>query len=199
MPAQTPNVNLPSAGTAGAFSMLLFNSSVSKLLSVELTALETDSKGKVISSPRVVTSDQTEALIETGTEVPYQEASSSGATSVAFKKATLSLSVKPQITPDDKVIMDIKVNKDSVGTLYAGVPSIDTNKVKTQVLVENGGTVVIGGVYAQTQTNGVDKVPLLGDIPVLGYFFRRSAKVDNKSELLVFITPKIIQEAMSLR
>jgi type IV pilus assembly protein PilQ len=199
MPAQTPNVNLPSAGTAGAFSMLLFNSSVSKLLSVELTALETDSKGKVISSPRVVTSDQTEALIETGTEVPYQEASSSGATSVAFKKATLSLSVKPQITPDDKVIMDIKVNKDSVGTLYAGVPSIDTNKVNTQVLVENGGTVVIGGVYAQTQTNGVDKVPLLGDIPVLGYFFRRSAKVDNKSELLVFITPKIIQDAMSLR
>jgi type IV pilus assembly protein PilQ len=199
MPAATPNVNLPSAGTAGAFSMLLFNSSVSKLLSVELTALETDSKGKVISSPRVVTSDQTEALIETGTEVPYQEASSSGATSVAFKKATLSLSVKPQITPDDKVIMDIKVNKDSVGTLYAGVPSIDTNKVNTQVLVENGGTVVIGGVYAQTQTSGVDKVPLLGDIPVLGYFFRRSAKVDNKSELLVFITPKIIQDAMSLR
>ena len=199
MPAATPNVNLPSAGTAGAFSMLLFNSSVSKLLSVELTALETDSKGKVISSPRVVTSDQTEALIETGTEVPYQEASSSGATSVSFKKATLSLSVKPQITPDDKVIMDIKVNKDSVGTLYAGVPSIDTNKVNTQVLVENGGTVVIGGVYAQTQTNGVDKVPLLGDIPVLGYFFRRSAKVDNKSELLVFITPKIIQDAMSLR
>ncbi|HTN93971.1 MAG TPA: type IV pilus secretin PilQ family protein, partial [Gallionella sp.] len=194
----TPNVNLPIAGAAGTFSMLLFNSSVTKLLSLELTALETDSKGKVISSPRVVTSDQTEALIETGTEIPYQQASSSGATNVAFKKATLSLAVKPQITPDDNVIMDIKVNKDSVGTLYAGVPSIDTNAVTTQVLVENGGTVVIGGVYAQTQTDGASKVPLLGDIPGLGFLFRSTNKVDNKSELLVFITPKIIQNALSL-
>lgn len=198
MPAATPYVNLPSAGTAGAFSMLLFNSSVSKLLSVELTALETDSKGKVISSPRVVTSDQTEATIATGTEIPYQQASSSGATNVAFKAATLSLAVKPQITPDNNVIMDIKVSKDSVGQLYAGVPSIDTNSVVTQVLVENGGTVVIGGVYQQQQSDGVNKVPLLGDIPVLGYLFRSTAKLDNKSELLVFITPKIIQEAMSL-
>ena len=197
--AATPNVNLPSAGTAGAFSMLLFNSSVSKLLSVELTALETDSKGKVISSPRVVTSDQTEATIATGTEIPYQQASSSGATNVSFKSATLSLSVKPQITPDDNIIMDIKVNKDSVGTLYAGVPSINTNSVTTQVLVENGGTVVIGGVYLQQQSDGVNKVPLLGDIPVLGYLFRSTAKLDNKSELLVFITPKIIKDAMSLR
>ena len=195
----TPNVNLPSAGTAGAFSMLLFNSSVSKLLSVELSALETDSKGKVISSPRVVTSDQTEATIATGTEIPYQQASSSGATNVAFKSATLSLSVKPQITPDDNIIMDIKVNKDSVGQLYAGVPSINTNTVTTQVLVENGGTVVIGGVYLQQQSDGVNKVPLLGDIPVLGFLFRSSAKLDNKSELLVFITPKIIKDAMSLR
>ena len=198
-PVNNPNVNLPSAGTAGAFSMLLFNSSLSKLLSIELTALETDSKGKVISSPRVVTSDQTEATISTGTEVPYQQASSSGATNIAFKAATLSLSVKPQITPDDNVIMDIKVNKDSVGTLYAGVPSIDTNKVTTQVLVENGGTVVIGGVYSQVQSAGVNKVPLLGDIPVLGYLFRSSAKIDNKSELLIFITPKIIKDAMNLR
>jgi type IV pilus assembly protein PilQ len=199
MPANTPNVNLPSAGAAGTFSMLLFNSSVSKLLSVELTALEADSKGKVISSPRVVTSDQTEATIATGTEIPYQQASSSGATNVAFKSATLSLSVKPQITPDDNIIMDIKVNKDSVGQLYAGVPSINTNKVTTQVLVENGGTVVIGGVYLQQQSNGVNKVPLLGDIPVLGFLFRNKAKLDNKSELLVFITPKIIKDAMSLR
>ncbi len=198
-PVNTPNVNLPSAGTAGAFSMLLFNSSMSKLLSVELTALETDSKGKVISSPRVVTSDQTEATIATGTEVPYQQASSSGATNVAFKAATLSLSVKPQITPDDNVIMDIKVNKDSVGTLYAGVPSIDTNRVTTQVLVENGGTVVIGGVFSQVQSDGVNKVPFLGDIPFLGALFRSSAKIDNKGELLIFITPKIIKEAMNLR
>src|SRR5450759_3426989 len=199
MPANLPNVNLPSAGTAGAFSMLLFNNSLSKLLSVELTALETDSKGKVISSPRVVTSDQTEASIETGTEIPYQQASSSGATAVAFQNAVLSLSVKPQITPDDNIIMDIKVNKDSVGQLYSGIPSIDTNKVNTQVLVENGGTVVIGGVYSQTQSNGVSKVPLLGDIPVLGYLFRSTAALDNKSELLVFITPKIIKEALNLR
>lgn len=199
LPINLPNVNLPSAGTAGAFSMLLFNNSLSKLLSVELSALETDSKGKVISSPRVVTSDKTEATISTGTQVPYQQASSSGATNVAFKAATLSLSVKPQITPDDNVIMDIKVNKDSVGTLYAGVPSIDTNAVTTQVLVENGGTVVIGGVYSQVESTGVNKVPLLGDIPVLGYFFRSTAKLDNKSELLIFITPKIMKDAMSLR
>ncbi len=199
MPANTPNVNLPSAGTAGAFSMLLFNNNVSKLLSVELTALETDSMGKVISSPRVVTADQTEALIETGTEIPYQEATSSGATSVAFKKATLSLTVKPQITPDDNIIMDIKVNKDSVGQLYAGVPSIETNKVNTQVLVENGGTVVIGGVYQQQESNGENKVPVLGDIPGLGYLFRSTAKLNNKSELLVFITPKIIQDSLNLR
>ncbi|HEY0665451.1 MAG TPA: type IV pilus secretin PilQ [Gallionella sp.] len=199
MPAATPNVNLPSAGTAGAFSMLLFNNTLSKVLSVELTALETDSKGKVISSPRVVTADQTEALIETGTEIPYQQATSSGATSVSFKKATLSLGVKPQITPDDHVIMDIKVNKDSVGQLYAGVPSIDTNKVNTQVLVENGGTVMIGGVYSQVTNKGVDKVPFLGDIPLLGYFFRSKSNIDNKSELLVFITPRIMQDAMNLR
>jgi type IV pilus assembly protein PilQ len=199
MPANTPNVNLPSAGTAGTFSMLLFNNSLSKLLSVELTALETDSKGKVISSPRVVTADKAEATIEAGTELPYLQASSSGAANVAFKKAVLSLKVKPQITPEGNVIMDIKVNKDSVGQLFSGIPSIDTNNVTTQVLVENGGTVVIGGVYTQTQSNGESKVPLLGDIPVLGYLFRSSAKLDNKSELLVFITPKIMSEALSLR
>lgn len=195
----TPNVNLPATGAAGTFSFMLFNSSLTKMLSLELTALETDGQGKIISSPRVVTSDKTEAMIETGTEVPYQQASSSGATNVAFKKATLSLSVKPQITPDDNVIMDIKVNKDSVGQLYAGVPSIDTNKVNTQVLVENGGTVVIGGVYTQVATDGVDKVPVLGDIPVLGYLFRRSSKIDDKSELLIFITPKIMKDEMNLR
>ena len=197
-PAQLPNVNLPTAGAAGVFSMLLFNSSLSKLLSVELSALETDSKGKVISSPRVVTSDKTEAVIETGTEIPYAVSASNGATTIAFKSATLNLTVKPQITPDENIIMDIKVNKDSVGVIYAGVPSIDTNKVSTQVLVENGGTVVIGGVYSQVETNGENKVPLLGDIPVLGNLFKSSAKLDNKSELLIFITPKIMKDTVVL-
>ena len=199
LPAATPNVNLPSAGTAGAFSLLLFNSRMSKVLSIELTALENDGNGKVVSSPRVVTSDQTEALIETGAEIPYQEASSSGATTVSFKRATLSLTVKPQITPDNNVIMDLKVNKDSAGTIYAGIPSINTNKVNTQVLVENGGTVVIGGVYIQEKRDFNDKVPFLGDIPLLGYLFRSSAKLENKNELLVFITPKIMSETLNLR
>jgi type IV pilus assembly protein PilQ len=198
LPANTPNVNLPTAGAAGAFSMLLFNSSLSKLLSVELSALETDSKGKVISSPRVVTSDKTEAVIETGTEIPYATSASNGATTISFKSATLNLTVKPQITPDENVIMDIKVNKDSVGQIFAGVPSIDTNKVATQVLVENGGTVVIGGVYSQVENSGENKVPLLGDLPVLGNLFKSSTKLDNKSELLIFITPKIMKDAMGL-
>jgi type IV pilus assembly protein PilQ len=198
-PINLPNVNLPSAGTAGNFSMLLFNSSVSKILSVELSALETDSQGKIISSPRVVTSDQTEATISSGTEIPYQQATSSGATSVSFAQAALSLAVKPQITPDNNVIMDIKVNKDSVGQLYAGVPSINTNKVDTQVLVENGGTVVIGGIYTQETSDGVNKVPMLGDLPIIGFLFRSTAKLQNKSELLVFISPKIINDEMSLR
>jgi type IV pilus assembly protein PilQ len=199
MPANLPSVNLPSSATAGTFSMLLFNSGASKVLSLELTALESDSKGKIISSPRVVTSDQTEATVSTGTEIPYQQASSSGATNVSFKDATLSLKVKPQITPDDNVIMDIKVNKDSVGQIYSGVPSINTNEVDTQVLVENGGTVVIGGVYQQTLSDGIQKVPFFGDIPILGNLFRNDAKINNKDELLVFITPKIIKQSVGLR
>lgn len=198
--ANTPNVNLPAAAAAGTFSMLLFNRGLSKLLSVELTALETDGKGKIISSPRVVTADKVEATIEQGTEVPYQQASSSGATTTAFKKATLSLKVTPQITPDDNIMMDVNVTKDSVGAAtFNGVPTIDTNKVNTQVLVENGGTVVIGGVYAQTDTTTVNKVPVLGDVPVLGGLFRKTNRVDNKSELLIFISPKIMQDALNLR
>jgi type IV pilus assembly protein PilQ len=198
--ANANNVNLPVTNPAGTFSMILFNAAATKLLSLELTALETDSKGKIISSPRVVTADKVEATIEQGTEVPYQQASSSGATATAFKKATLSLKVKPQITPDDNVMMDVNVTKDSVGaTTYNGVPTIDTNKVSTQVLVENGGTVVIGGVYAQTDTTAVNKVPVLGDVPVLGGLFRSTTRVDNKSELLIFISPKIMKDGLGLR
>lgn len=194
------NVNLPAAGAAGTFSMILFNAAATKLLNLELTALETDTKGKIVSSPRVVTADKVEATIEQGTEVPYQQASSSGATNTAFKKATLSLKVTPQITPDDNVIMDVNVTKDSVGAAtFNGVPTIDTNKVQTQVLVENGGTVVIGGVYAQTDTLTTNKVPVLGDVPVLGGLFRSTNRTDNKSELLIFISPKIMKDALNLR
>ena len=195
---QSAGVTAPVAGV-GNLTAVLFNAANTRLLTLQLQALETDSKGKIISSPRVVTADKTEALIETGTEVPYLQASSSGAANVAFKLATLSLRVKPQITPDDNVILDVKINKDSVGQLYAGIPSIDTNKVNTQVLVENGGTVVIGGVYTQTQNSADNKVPLLGDIPLLGYFFRSTNKIDNKNELLVFITPKIMKDTLNIK
>jgi type IV pilus assembly protein PilQ len=195
------NVNLPFATTAaGTFSMTLFNAAATKLLNLQLTALETDSTGKIISSPRVVTADQVEATIEQGTEVPYQEASSSGAATTSFKKASLILKVKPQITPDDNVIMDVNVAKDSIGAeRFHEVPNIDTNKVITQVLVENGGTVVIGGVYTQNLSDAFTKVPVLGDVPVVGWLFRQNVKSDNKSELLIFITPRIVKDAMNLR
>lgn len=203
-PQVTAGVSAPVANAVGNLTTLLFNRAGTQVLSLQLQALETDSKGKIISSPRVVTADNSDALIETGTEIPYLQSSSSGATTVAFKKATLSLNVKPQITPDDNVIMDLKVNKDSVGQLFAGpngaqIPSINTNKVSTQVLVENGGTVVIGGVYAQVEADDVNKVPLLGDIPVIGFLFKNKVKSDKKSELLVFITPKIMKETLNLK
>lgn len=203
-PQVTAGVTAPVANAVGNLTTLLFNRAGTQVLSLQLQALETDSKGKIISSPRVVTADNSDALIETGTEIPYLQVSSSGATNVAFKKATLSLSVKPQITPDDNVIMDLKVNKDSVGPLFAGangaqIPSINTNKVNTQVLVENGGTVVIGGVYAQVEADDINKVPVLGDIPVIGYLFKNRVKSDKKSELLVFITPKIMKDTLNLK
>ncbi|MEW6313122.1 MAG: type IV pilus secretin PilQ [Pseudomonadota bacterium] len=192
------NVSLPATGLnnlpAGVFSLMLFNAASTRILNLELTALESDNKGKIISSPRVVTADQIEAIIEQGTEIPYQQSTSSGATSVTFKKATLSLKVKPQITPEDNVIMDLEVHKDApTGTTGA----VDTKQIKTQVLVENGGTVVIGGVYTQDQDNTETKVPLLGDIPVLGYLFKNTAKRDNKTELLIFVTPKILKDVLS--
>lgn len=198
----TPNVNLPVGGAAGTFSLMLFNSNLTKMLSLELTALETDGQGKIISSPRVVTADKVEANIEQGTEVPYLQASSSGAANVAFKKAVLSLKVTPQITPDDNVMMKVNVSKDSVdtaGAVAGGAPSIKTNKVDTQVLVENGGTVVIGGVYIQDEGTSVTKVPVLGDVPVLGGLFRSTLRRDDKTELLIFISPKIMKDALSLR
>ena len=140
-----------------------------------------------------------EATIESGTEIPYLQASSSGATTVAFKKAVLSLKVKPQITPDDNIMMDIKVNKDSRGADTLAGPAIDTKQISTQVLVENGGTVVIGGIYEHSLREDVSKVPLLGDIPVLGNLFKKRSNVDDKRELLIFVTPKILKESLNLK
>jgi len=200
---QSLSVNLPATAIAGfnpaAFSLLLFNSAGTKFLNLELSALQADSKGKIISSPRVVTADQVEASIEQGTEIPYQQATASGATSVQFKKATLSLKVKPQITPDDNVIMTLDVHKDRVGQDTRSGPSIDTKQVTTQVLVENGGTVVIGGIYEQEERSETRKVPALGDVPVIGFLFKQNQRKDDKTELLVFISPKIIKDTLATR
>jgi len=197
-----PGVSLPStAASPGQFSFTLFNSAATKFLSLEISALESDGKGKIVASPRVLTADQVEALIEQGEEIPYLQASSSGATNVAFKKVVLSLKVKPSITPDGRILMAVDVNKDQPNTRNTGGfgVAIDTRHVKTEVLVENGGTVVIGGIFEETVQNAVAKVPLLGDLPVLGALFRRKDDTDNKSELLVFLTPRIVSEAATLR
>ena len=196
------NVSLPASGlngfNAGSIAAVLYNRNFTRFISLELSALEADGTGKVISSPRVLTGDKVEALIEQGTMLPYQSATSSGATSVSFVKANLSLKVKPQITPDGNIIMDLDVSNDSVGATTAAGIAIDTKHVKTQVLVENGGTVVIGGIYVQTVSKSVTKVPLFGDIPVLGNLFKNTAKSDNKTELLVFITPRIVDDRLSI-
>jgi len=199
-------VNLPatlssqqSGQQAGQFSLVLFNRSQTRFVNLEITALESDGRGKTISSPRVVTANQVEALIEQGTELPYQQATSSGATSISFRKATLSLKVRPQITPDGNVVLDVDVNKDNVGISTPAGFAIDTRHVKTSVLIENGGTVVIGGIYIQEQTNNVNKVPLLGDLPGVGPLFRNTQRIDNKTELLVFLTPRIVEERLTVR
>jgi type IV pilus assembly protein PilQ len=197
------NSNMPAPGLGGIlpgqFSMILMNESLSKFLNLEITALQADGKGKIISSPRVVTADNVEAIIEQGTEIPYQQATSSGATSVSFRKATLSLKVKPQITPNDNIIMKLNVNKDSVGANTSAGPAIDTKQVSTEVLVENGGTVGLGGIYTQDEASTVTKVPMLGDIPVLGIFFRQDLKRNDKRELLIFVTPKVVKETPGMR
>ncbi len=200
---QSYSVNMPATGIGGfnpgSIALSIFHANSSRFLNLELSALEADGGGKVISNPRVVTADQVEATIEQGTEIPYQQATSSGATSVSFKKATLSLKVKPQITPDDNIIMDLKVNKDSVGTTTTAGPSIDTKQVATQVLVENGGTVVIGGIYTQDKRDTTTKVPVLGDIPVVGFLFKNRTAWDNKTELLIFVTPKIVKDGFNIQ
>jgi len=203
VPSDTLNVNLPAAGlsgfNAGVFSFLLFNQAMTKFLNLEISALEADGKGKIISSPRVLTADQVEAVIEQGTEIPYQQATSSGATAVSFRSATLSLKVKPQITPDGNIIMTLDVNKDAPGqTTPAGV-QISTKHVKTEVLVENGGTVVIGGIFEQTERNDTTQVPFFGSLPYIGWLFKNNQKSIDKAELLVFVTPRIVDERLTVR
>ncbi|BCO32538.1 fimbrial assembly protein PilQ [Thiohalobacter sp. COW1] len=188
-------VDLPVGDAAGALNLLVGRVG-RDLLRLELSAMQAEGRGEVLSNPRVITSNQHEATIQQGVEIPYQEASSSGATSVSFKEAVLELNVTPQITPDDRIIMDLRVSKDSVGQVFAGVPSINTRNVETQVLVDNGDTVVLGGIYEQTLLNEVDKVPFFGDLPGVGVLFRQTRKQDDKSELLIFVTPKIIKQSL---
>jgi type IV pilus assembly protein PilQ len=200
---QNLSVNLPAApvgnaGAAGTIALLVSNT-LTGTLQLELSALEADGKGKVISSPRVMTANNVEALIEQGTQLPYQQATSSGATSVSFVKANLSLKVKPQITPDGNIVMALDINNDSVGQSTNAGFAIDTKHVQTQVLVENGGTVVIGGIYTQTLQTTITKVPFFGDLPGVGFLFRNDSRTDNKTELLVFITPKILEQRISQR
>ncbi len=196
------NVNLPVAGAAGQLALTLINLGSGNLINLELSALEADTLGKVISSPRVVTADNQKAHIEQGTDIPYiiQGTTSTNAT-VQFKKAVLSLDVTPQITPDNRIIMTVEIHKDSVGQIIniAGsqYPSIDTKNVTTLIAVNNGDTAVIGGIYEETLTNSVTKVPFLGDIPILGYAFKQTGKDIEKTELLIFLTPRIIKESVT--
>lgn len=196
-------VQLPGVGQNGypaaTFAVSLFSSSLTRLLNLEISAAEADGKGKIVSSPRIVTADQVKALIEQGTELPYQQATSSGATSIAFRKANLKLEVTPQITPEGNIILNVNVNKDSVGRSTANGFAIDTKHIQTQVMVENGGTVVIGGIFEQTDREDETKVPLLGDIPVLGNLFKTKTRTANKSELLVFLTPRTLTNGAPLR
>ncbi|MBI4807543.1 MAG: type IV pilus secretin PilQ [Nitrosomonadales bacterium] len=193
------NVNLPGASSGfGGLTLTLFNAAATKTLTLELNASATDGTSKNIASPRVVTADKTEANIESGVEIPYLQASSSGATNVAFKKAVLSLQVTPQITPEDHVSMKVQVKQDTVGVIYFGIPSINTKKVNTDVLVDNGGTVVIGGIYTQSETDDVRGVTGLKDIPILGWLFKTDTTTKDKKELLVFITPKILKETLGM-
>ncbi|QEA13681.1 type IV pilus secretin PilQ [Comamonas flocculans] len=196
-------VNLPaklSGDTSpGSFALSIFNAAANRFLSLELSALEADGQGKIISSPRLITADQTKALIEQGTEYPYSVTAPNGATTIAFKKAVLKLEVSPQITPEGNIILNLDVNKDSRGEDTGQGVAIDTKHITTQVLVENGGTVVIGGIFEMEDTSQVNKVPFLGDVPIVGNLFKNTTKTAEKREMLVFITPKVISERGPIR
>ena len=193
-------VNLPVTAPSGGLNLLVGKVGT-YLLQLELTAMQTEGRGELVSSPRLITSDQTQATIKQGVEIPYQEATSSGATKVAFKEALLKLDVTPHITPDDRVRMDLVISKDNpdFSRVVLGVPPIDTRKIETTVLVDNGETVVLGGVFERTKTSNTEKVPFFGDIPYAGVLFRRNEKVDNNNELLIFVTPKILKETLTVR
>jgi type IV pilus assembly protein PilQ len=194
-----PASNLGAANSAASFAVSLFSAAANRFLNLEISALEADGKGKVVSSPRVVTADQIKALIEQGTELPYQVATASGATSIAFRKANLKLEVTPQITPEGNILLDLDVTKDTVGQSTPAGLAINTKHIKTQVLVENGGTVVIGGIFELTETEDETKVPFLGDLPGVGNLFKSRTKTTNKQEMLVFITPKMISDRAAAR
>jgi type IV pilus assembly protein PilQ len=198
---QRYNVNLPVPSPAGSFALGILGSNY--IVDLELSAAQAETRAEVISSPRVITANQKEATIETGTEIPYQQSASSGATTISFKKAVLSLKVTPQITPDNRIILDLDVKKDSIGTITVAsggvnVPSIDTKEIVTQVLMNDGQTVVLGGVLETQHRDDQTKVPLLGDIPVLGALFKEQTKINNKDELLIFVTPKIVREGVNV-
>ena len=196
------NVNVPIANAAGRFSLALLKSDY--LVDLELTALEAEGRGEIISTPRVITANQSEAIIKQGVEIPYQQSASSGATTIQFKEAVLELVVTPQITPDNNIIMDLRVSKDNVGEIISTgglggtVPSIDTRSIETQVLVADGQTVVLGGIYETERRETIKKVPILGDIPFVGALFRSKQRVNNKAELLIFVTPRILEDGATI-
>ena len=191
-------VNLPASlsnvSSVGSFALSIFNSAANRFLTLELSAMEADGKGRIVSSPRIITADQTKALIEQGTEYPYAVTAPNGATTLAFKKAVLKLEVTPQITPEGNIILDLDVNKDSRGETTSQGVAIDTKHVKTQILIENGGTVVIGGIFEMEETNQENKIPFIGDVPVVGNLFKNRTRESTKREMLVFITPKVISD-----
>ena len=195
------NVNMPVSNPAGRIAMSVLSGNY--IVDLELSAAQAEDRAEIVSSPHVITSNQKEATIEQGVEIPYQESSSSGATTTQFKKAVLALKVKPQITPDNRVILDLTITKDSIGQLVQSatggqVPSIDTRTITTQVLVNDGQTVVLGGIMETERRTSDNKVPMLGDIPVLGYLFKSRTRTNNKDELLIFVTPKILREGANL-
>ena len=192
-----PLVNLPASGLNGvdpaSFAVAIFQANKNRLLNLELSALEADGKGKVVSSPRVVTADQSRAVIEQGTELPYQTAAGTGITTIAFRKANLRLEVTPQLTPEGSIVLDLDIHKDSVGQNTPAGFAIDNRHINTQVRVDNGGTVMIGGIYETTQQDDAYQVPWLGELPLIGALFRNHRHTQHKQELLVFITPKMLE------